>query len=308
MVADAMAGDFTEADAASIPSFFYHLGDVVYYFGEAENYYDQFYEPYRDYPAPIVAVPGNHDGVLSPTSTVPTLDAFLRNFCSRTPKHSPDAAGLPRAAMVQPGVYFTFEAPFVRIFGLYSNALEDPGVISSEGGTRPTLNDRQLDFLTAALTRCRTEDYQGAVLIAVHHPPFTSGINHEDSPRMLQDLDLAATRAGLWPHAVLSAHTHNYQRYTRNVAGHTIPYFVAGMGGHDLVVMRALSSGHAPRVPLAIDRSLTLESYDDTHYGYLRIIVNAQTVTIEFHPANGGSTAKTPADSVTIDLKSRTIS
>ena len=46
-----------------MPSFFYHLGDVVYNFGEAAYYYDQFYEPYRNYPAPILGIPGNHDGV-----------------------------------------------------------------------------------------------------------------------------------------------------------------------------------------------------------------------------------------------------
>jgi hypothetical protein len=34
--------------------------------------------------------------------------------------------------MTQPGVYFTLDAPFVRIIGLFSNSLEDPKVISSE--------------------------------------------------------------------------------------------------------------------------------------------------------------------------------
>ena len=33
--------------------------------------------------------------------------------------------------MIQPGVYFTLEAPYVRILGIYSNILENPGVISS---------------------------------------------------------------------------------------------------------------------------------------------------------------------------------
>src|SRR5277367_5750651 len=35
LVADKMVSDFTEEDPADVPSFFYHLGDVVYYFGEA---------------------------------------------------------------------------------------------------------------------------------------------------------------------------------------------------------------------------------------------------------------------------------
>jgi hypothetical protein len=44
--------------------------------------------------------------------------------------------GLVRTAQVQPAIYFTLEAPFVRILGLYSNCLEDPGVISSQGGSQ----------------------------------------------------------------------------------------------------------------------------------------------------------------------------
>jgi hypothetical protein len=307
LVADKMVSDFTEANAVDVPSFFYHLGDVVYYFGEAAYYYDQFYEPYRNYPAPILGIAGNHDGVLAPSSTVPTLDAYLRNFCSSTVTHSPDAAGLSRTAMIQPGVYYTFDAPFVRILGVYSNVLEDPGVISGQGGTYPTLDTRQTDFLTAALTRCKTEGYAGAVVIAVHHPPFTGGTNHGGSPLMLADLDAAATSAGFWPHAVFSGHSHNYQRYTRTVAGITIPYVVAGMGGHDLAKMRT-GSGGALRTPVVIDNTLTLESYDDTHYGYLRVVVNATSMTIEFHPAEDGDTTKTPDDVVTVNLSTRVLS
>ena len=46
------------------PSFFYHLGDVVYFTGARSSYYDQFYDPYLHYAAPIFAIPGNHDGDL----------------------------------------------------------------------------------------------------------------------------------------------------------------------------------------------------------------------------------------------------
>jgi hypothetical protein len=39
----------------------------------------------------------------------------------------------------------------------------------------------------------------------------------------------------------------------------------------------------------------------------MRIIVNAQTMTIEFHPQSDGGTTKTPDDEVTIDLATRTV-
>jgi hypothetical protein len=308
LVADKMMADFIEDNPADVPSFFYHLGDVVYNFGEAAYYYDQFYEPYRNYPAPILSIPGNHDGVTYPKETVPTLDAYLRNFCSATAAHTDEAGGLSRTAMIQPGVYYTLEAPFLRLLGIYSNALEDPGVISTEGNTRRTLNDDQLTYLKTALARCKSENYTGAVLVAVHHPPFTGGVNHGGSPRMLQDMDDAATQAGFWPHVVLSAHSHNYQRYTRTASGLTIPYIVAGMGGHGVTKMRTTASGNAIRTPMTVGGTLTLESYDDTHFGYMRVIVNATTLRMEFHPAEDGGTIKTPDDAFTLDLKTRAIS
>jgi hypothetical protein len=136
LVADKMVTDFNEANLADVPSFLSHLGDVVYYFGEATYYYDQFYAPYRDYPAPILAIPGNHDGVVYPKDLAPTLAGFLENFCTAVPAPSPDAGNLLRTTMIQPGVYFTLDAPFVRILGIYSNVLEDPGVISGQSGQK----------------------------------------------------------------------------------------------------------------------------------------------------------------------------
>jgi hypothetical protein len=304
LVTDKLVSDFSEANPADVPSFCFHLGDVVYYFGEGTYYYDQFFEPYRMYPAPIVAIAGNHDGIVYPKDSATTLEAFLRNFCAPTAGPSPDSGGLSRSTMIQPGVYFTFDAPFVRILGLYSNVLEDPGVISDQGGTYPALDQRQIVFLTTALQRIKSENYQGAVIIATHHPSFTGDSVHGGSPLMLQDIDGCCTAAGVWPHAVLSGHAHNYQRFTRTVNNMQIPYIVCGCGGHSpLSALRATL-----RTPYPIDATLTLNSYDDTDYGYLRIVVNATTLTIEFHPESDGSATKTPDDAVTVDLATHTAS
>ena len=62
-VADAMSRDVAHGGPTT-PAFFFHLGDVVYNFGEGQYYYDQFYEPFRFYDRPIFAIPGNHDGVV----------------------------------------------------------------------------------------------------------------------------------------------------------------------------------------------------------------------------------------------------
>ena len=306
LVADKMVSDFTEDDPADVPTFFFHIGDVVYNFGEAQYYYDQFYAPYREYPAPIIAIPGNHDGEIYAGDPQPTLDAFLRNFCSAGPAHTPEAAGLVRTSMIAPGVFFTLEAPFVRILGLYSNVLEDPGVISSEGVPSSPVTDQELNFLTAALARAKS--FSGAVIVAVHHPPFTYGTDHSGSPIMLQDLDKASQSAGFWPHAYLSAHSHNYQRYTRAIAGIDIPYLVAGGGGHNVVKMQTSGDGNALRTPMKVNPTLTLENYDDTNYGYLRIVVDTINLRIEYHPASDGAGSKTPNDTVTVNLKTRAVS
>jgi len=307
LVADKMVSDFSEPNAANVPSFFFHLGDVVYYFGESPYYYDQFYEPYREYPAPILAIAGNHDGVIYTGDPASTLQGFLANFVTPAPVQSPDSGGLFRTTMIQPAVYYTFEAPFVRILALYSNVLEDPGVISAQTGTstpNTVLDSRQVDFLTAALNRDKSDNFTGAVIIAVHHPPFTGGSTHGGSPLMLADIDSACSAAGIWPHAIFSGHAHNYQRFTRTLPnGQHTACVVAGCGGHS--PLSAMST--TLRTPYPIDSDLTLESYDATDFGYLRVIANATTLTVEFHPASDGTTTKTPDDTVTIELASHTV-
>jgi len=60
---------------------------------------------YRNYDAPIFAIPGNHDGAVFKGETAGSLDAFRANFCAEQPGHSPDSQGAVRTTMDQPGVY-----------------------------------------------------------------------------------------------------------------------------------------------------------------------------------------------------------
>src|SRR5262249_36226170 len=161
-VADQVTMDCSRSDDANRPAFIFHLGDVVYSFGEAQYYYDQFYEPFRNYPAPIFAIPGNHDSFVVPGTPAARepLKIFHRNFCADAPVITSEAGSLHRTAMTQPGFYFTLDAPFVRIIGLFSNALEDPGLISSQGGHWHGVLDFQLNFLTAQLKRIKHENSQ----------------------------------------------------------------------------------------------------------------------------------------------------
>jgi hypothetical protein len=308
-VTDKMIGDFNEAVPQEVPQFAFLLGDIVYNFGESQYYYDQFYEPYRNYPAPVLAAAGNHDGMISPLAHATSLAAYLRNFCADPAQGfvvTPEAGGLSRTAQIQPGVFFTFDAPFVRILVLYSNTLEDPGVIANS-----TIGTSQIDYLHAALQRVKQEKFAGALLFAHHHPPYAVGGQHSSSVAMRQQMDAVCSAEGVWPHAVLSGHAHNYQRYTRHRAdGTDIPYIICGNGGHNVQKLQT-TGGQAPRTPQTLqqktadDDAVTFENYDDTNYGYLRLIVDPKQLRIEYHPASDGVGAKTPDDSVTIDLATR---
>ena len=322
-VSDQLAADFHASPASSRPSFLYSLGDVVYDFGEAQYYYDQFYEPYRNYPAPIFAIPGNHDSFVVP-GTVPDqepLKIFARNFCAQQHEITAEAASLHRTAMTQPGVYFTLDAPFARIIGLFSNALEDPGLISDQNGRWPGVPRYQLDFLKAQLSQIRAEKFGGAVLLAMHHPPFTyqpptsgTGGTHAGSTDMLREIDKICAEVGVYPHAVLSGHAHNYQRYTRLVqlggGQYEVPFVVCGCGGHNVnpLVKASLEPAFGARVdhldlkPALPTDGLTLEKYDDRNYGYLKIAVDPKKLQIAFHHVNESSLTQSRFDLVSIDL------
>jgi len=302
-VADAMTNDVT-AGGPDGPAFFFHLGDVIYNFGEGQYYYDQFYEPFRAYDRPIFAIPGNHGGMVfgqgSSAPQVPTLDAFLSNFCALTAGPSPDGGGLVRSVMTQPGVYFTLDAPFVSIIGIYSNVLDGPGVISSQGGHFPIVDD-QLAFLKSELQRLAPDRNAGnrAVIVVVHHPPLSADAQHAGSTGVQADLDAVCKEAGLWPDAVLSGHAHLYQRFTR-IAGPNkkqTPYIVAGSGGFAATPpQQALG-----KAPITVGDH-TLEIDPIVKFGYLTVTCDAKTLCISFNtPAAGGTV--TQRDSVCVDLK-----
>ncbi len=301
-VADLMAADLA-AGGPQVPAFFFHLGDVVYHFGEGQFYYDQFYEPFRAYDRPIFAIPGNHDGMVFGVHVdvpkIPTLQAFLRNFCAITPEPSPDAGGLVRSVMTQPGVYFTLDAPFVSIIGLYSNVLEGPGVISSEGGKYPVPDD-QLNFLVSELARLKPLRQAGerAVIVAVHHPPVSVDGKSGGTKGLSNDIDAACQKAGLWPDAVLSGHAHLYQRFTRRVNGRQIPYVVSGSGGFAASPPR----GGLPPAPVTVG-DVTLVKDPVVAFGYLTVTTDARTLMIAFRSTNP---AIAP-DRVTVDLQKGTI-
>jgi hypothetical protein len=307
-VADAIAADLSgKTYATGLPAFFFHLGDVVYYFGQQEYYPEQFYDPYRNYNAPIFAIPGNHDGVLYSNEPVSySLEAFINNFCTSEPAIG--ASGFARTTMTQPGAYFVLTAPFARIIGLYSNTGESVGVLSGGviGSDQNTFLEQQLAVALAAREADTENNNPQALIIAVHHPPFTGASDHFPSASMLKEIDDCCQQAGIWPDLVLSGHAHLYERYVRTMKadGRQIPYIVAGNGGYyNLSKLKTDAKGRKPAPgqqsePDGEGNTILLSQYNDSQYGFLRITVAPAALKVEALAVTGTATTTSPTTSI----------
>ncbi|GHG62568.1 metallophosphoesterase [Streptomyces capoamus] len=210
--------------------------DVIYPVGAADDYGDKFFRPYRDYPAPIYAVPGNHDWYED-------LGAFMRVFCADTPRLAPepprpltragwrsllwhrprpaDEQRLARARALrpapgqqaeQPGPYWAIDAGPVRIVGIDTGLL---GTVDAEQGAwlrEVSRGPRPKILVTGSPLYVDGE----------HHPcPIEDGGWVDDIVRAPEHHYVAA----------IGGDIHNYQRYPVDVDGRTVQYVVAGGGG-----------------------------------------------------------------------------
>jgi acid phosphatase type 7 len=272
VVEAAMESDFDHHNL----SFLYHLGDVIYKFGEASEYYCQFYEPYAHYPGPVFAIPGNKDGDVRPDSNEKSLAAFVNNFCAKKQEITVDAGDIDRDAMMQPNVYWTLSAPFVTIIGLYSN-VPDGGVIKQD----------QFDWFKQELMSAPKDK---ALILTVHHAPFSADDEHSGSSMILNRLDEAFKQARRIPDIVFSGHVHNYQRFTRELDNggkkYQVPYVVVGTGGHwKLHHMQKNRNGDQIDIPYKLpDRDdVVLENYCDNRYGFMRVHVTVDKLEGKFY-------------------------
>jgi hypothetical protein len=290
-VANYMEADFSGNDITTHPSFFYHLGDVVYYEGELGNYFPEFYEPYMNYPAPIFAIPGNHDGDVDPQTKESSLEGFVRNFCSQIPGHTPEAGDATRSTMTQPNVYWTLLTPLVTVIGLYSNC--------PEGGQ---LSPAQIAWFETELKQAPDDR---ALIVAVHHPIYSAYGPKPGSQHLYGVLDTAVQSAGRLPELVLSGHVHDYQRFTGALNGKDIPIIVAGAGGYNKQLHTLAKIFHNSKLPISMTGSTgQLENFNDSQHGYLRITVTKKNLLCEYIAVPDTSSPKAgplkPFDSLTI--------
>ncbi|MEU6414940.1 metallophosphoesterase [Microbispora sp. NPDC046933] len=239
-------GDTGEGDAsqyAVVPgllklgadtSFAVIASDVIYPTGSGNEYGDKFFRPYKDYPAPIFAVPGNHDWYDG-------LGGFMRVFCDAHPlsaeqrgfRLSPDGLrGLlwkrpetidedalaearrmrPNPGPALPGPYWVIDTGRLLLVGI-------------DTGIKGTLDREQGDWL-----RRVSADPRPKILITgkpiyvnnAYHPCDIEGGGTVD--------DVVRDPAHNYV-AAIGGDVHNYQRYPVRVEGRLIQYVVSGGGG-----------------------------------------------------------------------------
>lgn len=270
-VASAMTTQCEGQLETETPRFLYHLGDIVYNHGEARQYHRQFFEPYEKYPGPVLAIAGNHDSDVNPESDMPyrSLDAFTTVFCD-TASQPVTFSKSGRKSMVQPNVYWTLSTPLATIIGLHTN-VPKYGAVSAE----------QQAWFKEELKNAGLERPGKALIVCLHHAPYSADVNHGASPPMIELLESAFNETGVRPDIVFSGHVHNYQRFTKRYNdGIQIPFIVAGAGGYDeLHPIAALDDDRFfNESPLL--KNILLEKYCDDRHGFLKIILTKTQVGV----------------------------
>ena len=258
-VAEQMVDHLTSAKDK--PQFCYHVGDVVYFTGERDDYYAQFYEPYAHYNIPILSIPGNHDGEVDNPKEQTSLDGWVDYFMQEHPDVDPISKDAPRVQLDLPNVYWTLTTQFATIIGMYTNVPEHGSIDSTQ--QQWVTNE----FATAPKDR--------ALILALHHPIYSFDTFHSGSSKMADVLENAIRDTGRVPNLVLSGHVHDYQRIEQDIApdGPT-PFIVSGNGGyHNLHAVHSQPGDKAP------DTGAVLQYANSKRFGFLTLTIDHQTIS-----------------------------
>jgi hypothetical protein len=210
--------------------------DVLYPVGSANEYDTKFFRPYRDYDAPIYAVPGNHDwydgltGFMRVFCRAPALApaagprplsaAWWRGLLWKSPDE-PDDARLDQARLMrsrpsqeasQPGPYWALDAGPIRIIGI------DTGLLG-------TIDRAQGEWL-----RQVSRDQKPKILVT-GSPIYVDGEHHPCTIEGGGTVDEIVRDPAHRYVAAIGGDIHNYQHYPVDVDGRRIEYVVSGGGG-----------------------------------------------------------------------------
>lgn len=277
LIAEQMGKQYTNPeDPEHKPSFLYHVGDIVYHFGEADQYEKQFFSPYKNYPLPIFAIPGNHDSDVNPAAKTlySSLTPFTSVFCGKTARPIPFSTDQKRRSGIQPNVYWTMQTDVANIIGLATN-VPKYGVVTEE----------QKQWFIEELKFAASEHEEKAIIVCLHHAPYSADFNHGSSLAMIRFLDDCFEKAGITPDLVLSGHVHNYQRFTKSYGGgDTTPFIVCGAGGFDELHWLAESDEILYSNQSEIFDTVKLENFCTMQHGFLNLEIEK---TGEGHSISG---------------------
>ena len=268
--------------AESAPAFCFHVGDVVYFYGESDYFPSQFGAPFKNYPAPIFAIPGNHDACVYDDNHTP-LEAFIEVFCADSPASTGVLGGVSRTTMTQPGVYFTLDAPFVHVVGLFSGAAE----------SQRYMTPQQIQHFYSEMLRLKALRASGdkrAIILAVHHLPQFYATRPD---AVSTGLDAACQNAEIWPDAVVVGHAHLYQRFVRTVGSQQIPYIVMGNGGYRITPGQDAKVNGRPQVSDNFVRDVL---------GFVRVNCDAKSISFRAIDLNGQN-----IDQFSVNLVAKTV-
>ena len=258
-----VVGDTGEGDAsqfAVVPpllevgkdtAFMVICSDVIYPSGDAEDYEDKFYRPYKNYAKPIYALPGNHDWYDG-------LNGFMYHLCEAdvpTQERAPQpavAGAAPswrerlrrrlwrRPTEMDPTVptrkrvwrsggaqqsnqrspYFAVETGPLLIVGIDTGM---GGGIDREQGEWLLKISQEIDKPKMLLTG------KPIYVDGEYHP----GVIEDSGPDLPGTVDEIVRNPEHRYDAVIGGDIHNYQRYKVKVEGHGEPiyYIVSGGGG-----------------------------------------------------------------------------
>ncbi|GAA0369981.1 metallophosphoesterase [Microbispora corallina] len=210
--------------------------DVIYPTGSGNEYGDKFFRPYKDYRAPIYAVPGNHDWYDG-------LGGFMRVFCEahalkierqgfrlspsglrgllwKKPDVVDEAAlaeartlrSLPEQQAMLPAPYWVIDAGRLLLVGIDTGIAGDIDREQGEWLRRVSADPRPKILITGKPIYVRNE----------YHPCAIEGGGTVD--------EIVRDPANNYV-AAIGGDVHNYERYPVRVDGRVIQYIVSGGGG-----------------------------------------------------------------------------
>lgn len=276
-VARAMV-DALEEDGDHASQFCYHVGDVVYFTGAHDDYYDQFYSPYEHYMPPIFSIPGNHDGEVDDPTKQTSLDGWVAYFMQKEPDVDPISKDAPRVGLNLPNPYWTLVTPLATFIGMYTNVPEHGSIDSNQ---QMWLTN---EFATAPKDR--------ALILALHHPIYSFDVFHSGSSKMADALENAVRDTGRVPNMVLTGHVHDYQRIEQKIApGGATPFLVVGNGGY-----HNLHKLHSGNGQVAEDTGAKLIYGNDKVWGYVQFTIDKKKIKGTSIEVNRDGSKKVGAD------------